>query len=839
MHATRMGITMSNKYASVYILDIPYCIDKPFDYYVPHDLLKQVVSGSFVTIPFGANNRKRIGLVADVADSDFENAKLKPIMSVCSAKISLNSEMLSLIYFIKEQTLCTIGDAVHAIVPSSALSKLVEYYKISDSKIPNDNSKLSASQLFIYDFIRIKQYVSLDSVKNQFGTYCTDDLLVLCSKNYILRELEVKSGMTEKTENTYSLGIDTGLAVKLCEGEKLPKIQLRTETQKNLVRTLIEKGELSEAELLTSSKAKKIQLSPLLQNKVITKTETVVYRDMYSDKIYGARKELILNSEQNAAYDTLFQMYSTKKPCAALLYGVTGSGKTSVIMRIIDTVLEDGRGAIVLLPEIALTPQTLEIFCSRYGDTVAVMHSGLSQGERFDTYQKIKNGKASVVIGTRSAVFAPVKNLGLIVMDEEQEHTYKSDMNPKYHTKDIARFRCAKNNALMLLSSATPSLESYHKAKEGKYTLIKLKERYGNAKLPSVIVADMREEAKSGNSTPLGEVLCRELIKTHQVNEQSILFINRRGYNNFISCKMCGYTITCPHCSVSMTYHTHKGTYDEGELICHWCGLKMKLPQLCPSCGNKNMSKIGFGTQRIEQELTMLIPNTRILRMDTDTTGSKFSYDKLLGSFKAHEADILLGTQMVTKGHDFPDVTLVGVLLADSSLYLDDYRASERTFAMITQVIGRAGRADKPGHAVIQTNNPDSEIISLACEQNYEAFYEREIRLRKLLAFPPYCDIALLTLVSNNENDLQIAAKKLSDELKGHLGGEYSDIPTISFGPFEAPVYKVDNKFRMRMVIKCKFTKRCREMFSLVLKKFGEGGRNNPTLSIDINPSNL
>jgi len=830
---------MSFKCASVYILDVPYCIDSPYDYFIPFDLTKQITRGSFVTLPFGSNNRKRIGLVVKIAESNDEQAKLKPIISVCSTKISLDDEMLSLAYFIKEQTLCTISDAIHAMIPASALSKLVEYYKISTDKIPTESSKLSASQLFIYDFIRRRQYVSLDSIKVQFGVGCANDISVLCSKNYIIRELEVKSGMSHITENSYSLNIPSETAKKLCDGEKFNNIKLRTEIQREIIRALIENDVLDETGLLNITSAKKAQLNPLINNNLIKKTEKIIYRDMYANKTYDEKKELLLNDEQTKAHDILSDMYHANKPSAALLYGITGSGKTSVIMSIIDTVIKDGRGAIVLLPEIALTPQTLGIFCSRYGDSVAIIHSGLSQGERLDTHMRIKDGKAQVVIGTRSAVFAPLPKLGLIVIDEEQEHTYKSDMNPKYHARDIARFRCAKNNALMLLSSATPSLESYYKAVTGKYTLIKLKERYGNAKLPSVVIADMREETKKGNNTPLSEKLCREIIKTYKENQQSILFINRRGYNNYVSCKMCGYTVTCPRCSVAMTYHTHRGTYNEGELVCHWCGMKMALPPTCPSCGNKNLARVGFGTQRIEQELSMLVPQAKVLRMDTDTTGSKFSYDKLLGSFKAQEADILLGTQMVTKGHDFPLVTLVGVLLADMSLYLDDYRASERTFAMLTQVIGRAGRAENAGLAVIQTNNPDNEIIALACEQNYEAFYEREIRLRKLLAFPPYCDIALLTLTSTDENELQLAIKNLSDELKKHLSGEYSELPTITFGPFEAPVYKVDNKFRMRLVIKCKYTKRLREMFSIILKKFGEGGKRRPILSIDINPSNL
>jgi primosomal protein N' (replication factor Y) len=502
-------------------------------------------------------------------------------------------------------------------------------------------------------------------------------------------------------------------------------------------------------------------------------------------------------------------------------------------------VLDGGRSVIVLLPEIALTPQTLEIFCSRYGRRVAIIHSGLSEGERLDTYRRIKSGGADVVIGTRSAVFAPLDNLGMIVIDEEQEHTYKSDMSPKYHAKDIARYRSAHQNSLMLLASATPSFDSYYKAKEGKYALVTLKNRYGGAKLPRVSVVDMRKSAAGGVTSPLGNMLCEKLVETKERGNQSILFINRRGYNNFLSCRSCGEAVSCPTCSVSMTYHTYGGSYDRGELRCHWCGRRMPVPTTCPSCQSEHIARMGYGTQRIEQELSELLPSADILRMDTDTTSAKNAYEELLGKFRRREADILLGTQMVTKGHDFPDVTLVGILLADSSLYLDDYRAAERTFAMLTQVIGRAGRAKKAGYAIIQTNNPDHEIIKLACAQDYDTFFEREIKLRKLLEFPPYCDIALLNIVSQSESELAMAAKRVYDEFRILATKDYPNLPFVVFGPFEAPVYKVDEKYRMRMVVKCKLNKQCRELFSRILIKFGVETKNKTILSVDFNPTNL
>ena len=522
-----------------------------------------------------------------------------------------------------------------------------------------------------------------------------------------------------------------------------------------------------------------------------------------------------------------------------LLHGVTGSGKTCVMLKSIDGMLERGRGVIVLLPEIALTPQSLAIFCSRYGNRVAVMHSALNAGERMDAYHRVLSGEADVVVGTRSAVFAPVKNLGLIVMDEEHEHTYKSDMNPKYHARDVARYRCAYHKAILLMCSATPSLESYKRAKEGRYTLLTLKHRHAGAELPEVRIADMRGEAGGGNLSPLGGELTAALQENVAAGNQAILFLNRRGYNHVVSCRSCGEALTCPSCSVSLTYHTKKNTYDEGYLVCHFCGRRQAMPKTCPACGSEHLARAGYGTQRVEQELTELLPGAGVLRMDTDTTSTRFSYDELLGAFRRHEADVLLGTQMVTKGHDFPDVTLVGVLMADASLYLDDYRAGERTFSMLTQVIGRAGRAKKKGVAVIQTCNPDHDVLRLACKQDYETFYEREIKLRRLLVFPPFCDIALLTLSHRHEQELMMAAKALSDEVARRVVADYNDVQLVAFGPFEAPIYRADGQYRMRMVFKCVLSKRTRALFAEVLSVFQKQGNGTPLLSVDFNPSNL
>ncbi len=768
------------EYAGIHILKSPYHIDSAFDYFIPPEFRGNIAVGDFAVVPFGNSNKSEIGLVVSIKDSPEKlGQECKPVLSVYDKAMSLGEEALGLCFFMKEQTLCTVGDAVRAIVPTSVLTKLIECYTISDTAADPDtlNTQLDAiandSARSVCEFIRKRGSADFDLLKDTFGVEIRSTLKKLCDKGIITRGFELKN-TSDKTESIYSLAIEPRIALRIAEGID-SDIKLRSDAQKYILSFLCdnEGEEITEAEIITSCKVTKAQIKALLDKGLIKKAARRIDRSIITPKRITQSRELVLSDEQEAAFSTLRDLADSGLPKAALLHGVTGSGKTSVMMKTIDHVLSGGRSVIVLLPEIALTPQSLEIFCSRYGSRVAIVHSGLSEGERFDTFRRIKNGGADVVIGTRSAVFSPLQNLGMIIIDEEQEHTYKSDMNPKYHTRDIARYRCAHNRALMLLASATPSFESYHKAEEGVYTLIKLKNRYGKAKLPKATIVDMRKEAQLGNTSPLGTLLAKRLIEVKTRDEQSILFLNRRGYNNFVSCRSCGKAISCPTCSVSMTYHTFKNSYDRGELRCHWCGRRMPLPDKCPECESEHLNRMGYGTQRMEQELRELLPSAEILRMDTDTTTAKNSYEELLGKFRDRRADLLLGTQMVTKGHDFPAVTLVGVLLADTSLYLDDYRAAERTFAMLTQVIGRAGRADKEGEAIIQTANPDSECIKLACAQDYEAFYKNEIRLRRALSFPPFCDIALMTISSTDEKELLRASAVLAETLADMLHKVY------------------------------------------------------------------
>ena len=597
---------------------------------------------------------------------------------------------------------------------------------------------------------------------------------------------------------------------------------------------LIGSGECSSAVLRDEAGVSGATLKRLVEKGILSEKRCEVFRNPYAGR--GRTEDAnCLSDEQQKASDTLSSLAVSRKACAALLWGVTGSGKTRVIKSVIDKVIADGRSVIVLVPEISLTGQTVDLFCGFFGERVAVIHSSLSEGEKLDAWKRIRAGQVDVVIGTRSAVFAPLDNLGMIVIDEEQEHTYKSDMTPKYHTRDIARFRAAENGALMLLASATPSLESFYRAKEGIYTLVTLSERYGGARLPDVRIADLREDTVKGQITPIGTALKKELADNLARGEQSILFVSRRGYNNFVSCLKCGEVVTCPNCSVSLTYHRE---YDRELLKCHYCGHTAVVPEVCPKCSSEHMTRKGFGTQLVAEEIHAIFPEARILRLDADATGTKFSHEAILSKFRAHEADILIGTQMVTKGHNFPDVTLVGVINADSALYLDDFRATERTFALLTQVIGRAGRADKPGRALIQTYSPDNETIGLASRQDYSGFFESAVKLRRNLGFPPFCEFVLLGVHGEDERGVLELTLALDKKLREYVGDAFSDVPMYIFGPFEAPIYKVNNIYRMRIIIKCQVTRRMRELITALLADFPKATAK-AAVSVDINPASM
>ena len=539
-----------------------------------------------------------------------------------------------------------------------------------------------------------------------------------------------------------------------------------------------------------------------------------------------------LSPDQEAAFQALKEQFDRGGASASLLYGVTGSGKTRVMLALCDHVISLGRKVIFLVPEIALTGQSASLLIGRYGKRVAVIHSALSDGERRDAYVAIRRGEKDVILGTRSAVFAPVDKLGLVIMDEEQDQSYKSDTQLKYHARDVARFRCVQSGAMLLLASATPDVESYYKAKSGVYSLVKLNARYGGATLPEVKIADLRADLRREPGVLLGRVLRSEIAGNLDRGEQTILLMNRRGYRQFLSCLKCGDVIRCPNCSVTLTVHSGA----RKRLSCHYCGYTIPYPAACPACGDEHLLSHGAGIQQLEEELGKTFPAARVLRMDSDTLTGKRTHEDILTVFRDRKADILIGTQMVAKGHNFPQVTLVGVVMADTALYLSDYRAGEHTFSLLTQVIGRAGRADKPGRAVIQTLNPYHNVFSLAAAQDYEAFYENEIAVRRTFLFPPFCRIGVLTLSDEDESRLLIRSKEVADRLKSYLSGPFSDVKLVIYGPFEAPVYKMKNVFRKRLIFKYKNDKRTRALFDLLLTETADPADGRGRVSLDTNP---
>lgn len=607
-----------------------------------------------------------------------------------------------------------------------------------------------------------------------------------------------------------------------------------TKKQKNVCDLLLDVGTAGVNEVLEFCSVGIGVIKNLEKNGIVEIFDKEIYRNPYKNKIATNSSNIELSKEQQNAFETYKEMLSIGG--TGLLFGVTGSGKTQVYLKLIEEVVfNQNRDAIVLVPEIALTPQVLNIFHSRFGDKVAVIHSGLSLGERNDEFKRIDRGEAKIVIGTRSAIFAPVHNLGLIVMDEEQEHTYKSERTPRYNAKDVAKFRAKYNKALFLMSSATPSIETFSYAKSGQYKLCELTQRYGKAVLPDVITVDMKKELKMGNKTSISAKLRELLQETVDNDKQAILLINRRGYNTFIACDECGHIVTCPNCSISMTYHKYNN-----RLVCHYCGYSKPLDTTCPNCDSDGIRYSGYGTQRIEQELEEIIAGAKILRMDADTTSTKFSHEKLLEQFKNKEYNILIGTQMVAKGLDFDDVNLVGVINADNSLYDESYTAFEKSFDLVTQVIGRAGRRETKGLAVIQTINPFNEILEFASNQDYIGFYNNEINIRKAMIYPPFCDIFSISFNGEKENDVALCSKRFFEILKSKNEAEYSDLKLIVLGPTPAKISKINNSYRYRLAIKCKNNQRIRKMLSEILKEIKKD-RNfkGVSLSVSLNPSDI
>ncbi len=812
----------STYFALVAVEGLVYHFDAPYSYKIPYELEESALAGCRVMVPFGNGNRKKQGLILSVkplleADS---NVKLKSISAVLDETPLFTDEMLKLVTWLKENTFCTLFEAARAMLPAGiGLNYVISYMAntVEESRL----NKLSDDEKRVYNYLKDGcKYVKQEKILTDLGLSADSKILEkLVKQDILVTNVDAKRKTGDLTIK------NVRLAIPEADAEDL--LNTLTAKQKSVTKLLIDIGGASVKEVCYFTGVTPAVVTALEKKGIVELFDSEIYRKPryeISDKKAISPE---LTKVQNEAYKDLLSKYKSGKGSASLLYGVTGSGKTQVFLKLIEDVVADGKGVIVMVPEIALTPQTLGIFYSHFGDKVAVFHSALSAGERIDEWKRVKNGDAKIAIGTRSAVFAPFSDLGLIVMDEEQEHTYKSEMSPRYHAKDVARFRCAYHNSLLVLASATPSIETYTNAMNGRYGFVKLHERYGKAVLPEVVTVDI-SQTKGAISNELYNALEDCLENKHQ----AILLMNRRGFNTFASCSACKTVLSCPNCSISLTYHSANR-----RLMCHYCGYSQNYTDVCPECNEKAVTYSGFGTQRIEEELADIFPNARILRMDADTTMARYSYQDKLTAFAKGEYDILLGTQMVAKGLDFPHVTLVGIISIDQQLYNDDFRSSEKAFDLLTQVIGRSGRGDYKGKAYIQTVLPDNDIIELSAAQDYESFYKTESLIRKSMVYPPFCDICSITFSSEQYNKSLASAKTFFEMLKNAVTGDYSDVKINVLGPIQPRVNKISNKYRNILTIKCKNNKRFREMMSNLLVQYMKNAQNGgATAVVDINP---
>ena len=778
-----------------------YSFDKDFDYAVPDRLEKDCVAGARVLVPFGRGNRRRQGIITEVLRED--NSSLKEIISVLDDEPVLSAELLAAAKFMKEHYFCTTYEAVKTMLPAGVNYKVTTVYGIKSSDF---DSELGVEEQRLYDYLHSKRKaVRLEKILDDFGL-----------SDSRLPDQMVEKGLLYKSDEAFRKVNDAVMKMAAISPDVDYSGMKLTDKQLGVLELIKLSGAASVKEIRYFTGVSASVIDTLYKKGLIYFFDEEVFR-IDSRSADENAPALTLNSEQQEACDRLYDEYRDEKPHVSLLYGVTGSGKTSVFIKLIERVIADGRGIIVMVPEISLTPQFVSQFSKRFGEKIAVFHSALSLGERLDEYKRVKKGLAQIVIGTRSAVFAPFENVGLIIMDEEQEYSYKSESSPRYHAREISMFRCAQNNGLLVLSSATPSVETYYHALTGRYSLNTLTSRYGTAVLPEVITADMNLETQNGNTSGFSDVLLQNIEYNLEHGRQSILLLNRRGHNSFVTCSFCGEAVTCPNCSISLTYHSRNN-----RLMCHYCGYSVPFRGECPTCRSHSLRLGGTGTQKAEQDISELFPDARILRMDTDAASSKSSYEKMITAFSNGEYDILVGTQMVAKGLDFPNVTLVGVLNTDQALYSDDYRSYERAFSLLTQVVGRSGRGREKGMAVIQTHTPDNLIISMAAKQDYESFYNTEIRVREAMLYPPFADICLIGFVGENQALTLKAANGFLQDFVSEASQNYPKLPLRLLGPSPAAVVKVSNKFRYKIMIKCRNNKAFRQLLSSALISFGD-----------------
>lgn len=789
-------------YAQVAVENTIYHFDKLFTYRVPESLRESVVPGVRVSVPFGAGNRRRVGLVFSLSKEGGERAK--DVDSVLDRETALSQDMLDLAKWMKDRYYCTLFEAAKLMIPTGYHLKLRDSYVLSSDFKDFDRENYTDGQWRVILLLRnAGKSLPMEKLTENTGLLENDPEFQQLLERGIIRKVNTAmSRVKDATSKMVRPILDFS-------GSLTPR-------QRDVYQTLLDAGEASERELCYFTGASSSVVRALVDKGAAEAFEYEVYRrpDLLQDEEIPGN-ELVLSPSQERVLEDLWTEYqSVEGPRSALLYGITGSGKTSVFLKLIERVREQGKGIIVMVPEISLTAQTIRQFHRWFGDGIALFHSGLSLGERLDEWKRVRRGEATIVVGTRSAVFAPVKDLGLIVMDEEQEHTYKSESSPRYDAREVARYRCWKAGAFCLFSSATPSVETCRQAQEKRIGFHKLDARFGDAVLPQVELVDMNQDAPFGE-TAIGPTMAQALKENFQTGRQSILLLNRRGYHTFASCQTCHEVVSCPHCSISLTYHSANG-----RLMCHYCGYSVPFSRHCPSCGSDTVTFRGAGTQKAEEQLQQLLPQARVLRIDTDSVAVKFSLEKKLDQFARGEYDIMVGTQMVAKGLDFEKVTLVGVLSADQALFSDDFRSNERTFDLLTQVVGRAGRGKYPGRAIIQTYAPENPVLHLAADQDYFGFYRQEIAFRQAMLYPPFVDILVIGFVGEKELVVKQAAEMFLRILSQLAREEYGDLPLRVLRPSPAAVAKVSNKYRYKLLIKCRNTSRLQEMISRLLIQF-------------------
>lgn len=796
------------------IVDVPTSqTNRLFDYRIPEHLEAVVGRGMRVIIPFGP--RKIMGFVIEVTGETKLN-RLKDIVDVMDFTPVLTPELIDLGKWISETTLCLYITAYQAMLPQVLKAKYKkELWLLAEEEELNEKlSELFAGRAVIsYEEL---QESSISYRQVQKGIQ--EGLLEV--------QYKVKGRETKKTETFIEPAVEV---MKLEEAyEDLSK---GAKKQKLILSYFLENpGEVHRRKLLEILSTTTASLKPLLEKGLLQEVHKEVYRDPYQDREYERTTPFDLTEEQEEAIEPILQSIDHVEHHTFLLHGVTGSGKTEVYLQSIQEVLENGREAIVLVPEIALTPQMVERFKGRFGSKVAVLHSALSYGEKYDEWRKVQRKEVQVVVGARSAIFAPFENVGIIIIDEEHESSYKQEDYPRYHARDVAINRGEYHKCPVVLGSATPTLESFARAKKDVYKLLNLKKRMNEQAMPEVEKVDMREELRAGNRSMFSHVLHEKISDRIQKGEQVVLFLNRRGYSTFVMCRDCGHVMECPHCDIALTYHRRSE-----RLKCHYCSYEEAMPSNCPSCESDSIRYFGTGTQKVEESLGQLIPEARIIRMDVDTTRRKGAHERLLNQFANKEADILLGTQMIAKGLDFANVTLVGVLAADALLHLPDFRSSEKTFQLLTQVSGRAGRHKLPGEVIVQSYTPEHYSIELASQYDYDAFFLKEMQMRKMFQYPPYYFLILLTVSHPNQLYTMDITKQMGQYLREHLSDH-----TMILGPTPSPLTRIKDRYRYQCMIKYRDEPSLLKIMNRLFQIHEDAIQNNDLqITIDFQPYQL